>query len=245
MYTSLTRDYYGNSDFYNFGYWLDDTNSAKDAAENLVDKLLSLAPSRQGPILDVACGMGATTRHLARSFDPSDVVGINISEKQLKTATANAPRSHFAAMDAAKLAFPDSSFGTVICVEAAFHFKTRERFVLEAHRVLKSGGSLVLSDILVHRKPLGIGKKSGVPENLVDNLADYKAVFQRAGYKNIEVIDATEACWKSFHRHMRRWGWAKLRSGEMSIPAYLAGSAVWTLVDFSTKNYLLVSATKD
>ena len=40
-------------------------------------------------------------------------------------------------MDATELDFRDNSFDSIICVEAAFHFDTREKFVREAYRVLK------------------------------------------------------------------------------------------------------------
>jgi hypothetical protein len=35
----------------------------------------------------------------------------------------------------AELNFPDNSFNSVICVEAALHFNTREKFLREAWRV--------------------------------------------------------------------------------------------------------------
>jgi ubiquinone/menaquinone biosynthesis C-methylase UbiE len=46
-------------------------------------KLLAFVPEKQGTILDVARGKGATTRHLLKYFKPENVTGINISEKQL------------------------------------------------------------------------------------------------------------------------------------------------------------------
>ena len=121
----LSQEYYGHSDFYNWGYWRGDTRTQKEASETLVDVLLDLLPNKQGTILDVACGMGATTRRLLQHYDPTQVVGVNLSEAQLQRAQQNAPGVQFLLMNATELCFPDATFDSIICVEAAFHFDTR------------------------------------------------------------------------------------------------------------------------
>src|SRR5262249_18609544 len=107
IYNPQIREYYSQSDFFNFGYWREDTIHPKEACENLLEKLLASIPERQGSILDVACGLGATTAHLLRYYRPSDVVGINISHKQLETCKVNAPGCTFLQMDAAQLGFDE------------------------------------------------------------------------------------------------------------------------------------------
>ena len=148
MFTPGAHRRYGGSDFHNFGYWDQATTTLQDACENLMEELLAFIPDKEGAILDVACGKGATSRYLLNFYNPKDVTGINISEKQLERCRVNAPGCNFYLMNATELAFPDQSFNNIICVEAAFHFSTREKFLHEASRVLKPGGGLVLSDIL-------------------------------------------------------------------------------------------------
>jgi MPBQ/MSBQ methyltransferase len=87
----LLREYFGFTDFLNFGYWLEGTPNQKEACENLMERLLAFIPEKKGSVLDVACGLGATTRYVLRYYGPSDVVGINIAEAQLRTSRVNAP----------------------------------------------------------------------------------------------------------------------------------------------------------
>lgn len=245
MYWNLLDDYYGQSGFFNFGYWLEDTQSQPEACENLMEKLLEFIPEKKGAILDVACGMGASTRHLLRYNDASDVVGINISAKQLETCRSNAPGCEFILMDAATLEFPDGRFDNIVCVESAFYFDTRERFVNEAYRVLKPGGHLVLSDILHTKLPWS--PKIVIKENHVDNLEAYKEIYVRAGFQDVQIIDATKESWKGFRRGLLRCIRGKLFARE--IGARDLGELALqflriALLSIGLKHYLLVSARK-
>jgi cyclopropane fatty-acyl-phospholipid synthase-like methyltransferase len=85
MYADHCDEYYDCSGFHNFGYWTGDTRDQREASENLVDRLVAMLPYRNGTILDVACGMGASSKRLLRQYQPRDVIGANISDKQLAT----------------------------------------------------------------------------------------------------------------------------------------------------------------
>lgn len=243
------REYYGDSGFYNFGYWEAKTSSQREASEALVDQLLDRIPRKTGRILDVACGVGGSTRHLQHSYPPDMITAINISERQIAEARKRAPDCHFHCMDATRLDFPDAHFDAVICVEAAFHFETRDAFLGEAFRVLKSGGSLVLSDMIFRRFIEPLGPPLQVPRaNLVRDIATYRKRLGAAGFEKIEVKDATLAVMGGFRRHLVRWPVAERRNGHMKLSESLAASLVCRLVagyfGSATKFYLLVSAQK-
>jgi SAM-dependent methyltransferase len=51
--------------------------------------------------------------------------------------------------DACALPFGDGEFDVVMAVECIFHFPSRRRFFKEARRVLRTGGTLVVSDFVV------------------------------------------------------------------------------------------------
>jgi cyclopropane fatty-acyl-phospholipid synthase-like methyltransferase len=115
------------SDFYNYRVFEKGLKTYQEACENLMERLLSFIPQKRGNILDVACGKGASSRHLLRCY--ADVTGINISERQLEKCRVVAPNVKFIQMNATALNFDNESFDDVICVEAAFHFETRARFL--------------------------------------------------------------------------------------------------------------------
>lgn len=250
MKSSKQRRYYGGSGFYNFGYWATGAASQREASEALVDTLLARLPGKGGAILDVACGLGASTRHLLLSYPPQAVTAINISAAQVATARQNAPGATVLQMDAVKLDFADESFDAVICVEAAFHFDTRAAFLAEAHRVLKPGGALVLSDILFRRLfASGVSDRLGVPKaNLVADIPSYKAQFDALGFTDIAVEDATDQCLGGFRRSLVAWPGSEYRKGAMSFTTSLASAAVCRLIagyfGAVSKSYLLVSARK-
>lgn len=188
------------SQFMNFGYWYCGTRDLSVAQSNLMEKIISGIVNRSGRILDVACGTGATTLHIKKYWNLDRVFGINISEKQLSVCLSNSGCRNFAVMDAGAIGFADGSFDNVICVEAAFHFRTREAFLRDCVRMLTKGGVLALSDILWHPRGHEL-MPTWLPENFVATLSEYRILFLNAGFSSVEVIDITEEGWKSYVRH--------------------------------------------
>lgn len=247
MYRPSVQEYYGQSGFFNFGYWLQDTQNQNEACENLMARLLAFVPKTEGAILDVACGTGGSTRRLLDHFAGSDVVGINISLKQLETSRTNVPDCSFIRMDAARLALKDGRFNVAVCVESAFHFDTRDEFLREACRVLKPGGRLVLSDILTAR--IAVRRSGLLPKaNRVNNLESYRNAYLKAGFQEVEVVDATNETWRPFRQRLMRSLWQKFLSREMGVVTFgrvLIRVLVFvTLLSVTIQHYVLVSAKK-
>jgi MPBQ/MSBQ methyltransferase len=234
-------DYMG--EFLNYGYWDENTSDQKIACENLIEKLLGLIPDKTGNILDVACGKGGSSRYMMKYYSPQNITGINISERQIQAARLNAPGCNFLVMSATDLAFPDASFHNVICVEAAFHFDTREQFLKEAHRVLKPGGTLVLSDILMNMEAEK-RRKFRTEKNYIKDPEEYGKVLQKAGFNGTEVIDCTDLCWAGYFWNVVIYTHSKYFSQEINLNFLKAMLDRTYQVGQDIEYYLLAAARK-
>ncbi len=172
--------------FWNYGLWDSRTTEPGQASEQLMEYLLAKLPPNPGRILDVAFGKGESTRRLCRSFGEQNVVGINVAGDQLDAAHKRGVRCEMHVMDAARMQFEPGSFDAILCIEAAFHFRTRADFLEQAHSILRPGGCLVMSDMLL-RSGYGLSPEVFPLENQVQSLEEYRAVFTDAGFADGSV----------------------------------------------------------
>lgn len=142
----------------NYGYWTRPGLSMADAAEamaGLVAGAAGLGP--QDEVLEVGCGYGACAVRYASCFGPKKIIGIDITPTRIEHGREYVEQCGLSQTidlrlgDATRLDFPDASFDKLIAVECAFHFDTRRDFLREAGRVLRPGGTLVVTDLIPKR----------------------------------------------------------------------------------------------
>jgi len=143
----------------NLGMWDGDggdPGEAEAAVRRLVERIAAALPTG-GDVLDVGNGLAAQDPVIAQVARPRSLTAVNITWSQLEAGRDRLGEAHARAVcaDACRLPFADASFDGVISVEAAFHFSSRERFLLEAFRVLRPGGVLTMSDVPTMRRPQG------------------------------------------------------------------------------------------
>jgi cytochrome P450/SAM-dependent methyltransferase len=243
---SVMRSFYGESLFYNVGFRHSPLEEQAVASRRLLDLLLSWVPEPPAEVLDVACGLGATSRATKMKWSSASVTGINISATQIDHAHQNAPQCSFLQMDATSLDFPDGTFDLILCVEAAFHFNSRRDFLREAFRTLKKGGTLLLADILFHDIP-GAEKVAVWPVNRINRVADmseYLALLVENGFAIQKHMEGVDPCWKSWCMSLREWTISKHREGMSDAKSLESRLASLDSLSQVVKSYPLVCVVK-
>ncbi|MFQ5774257.1 MAG: class I SAM-dependent methyltransferase [Kiloniellaceae bacterium] len=104
-------------------------------------------------VLDVGCGIGGPSRHLAAAFG-CRVTGLDLTEEFCRVAQMLAERTGLGDRvtyrhgDALAMPFEKASFDVVWTQHAAMNIADKATLYAEMHRVLKPGGRLALYDIL-------------------------------------------------------------------------------------------------
>lgn len=211
----VISQYYERSNFRIFGYWQKDTDRVKQACENLMEEILSYIPEKKGKILDLACGYGATTEYLLKYYLADVIMGICLEKEELDKAKGNVQKIKFLRSSIPQLKQPDNSFETIINVERLSECRTGIEWLREAVRVLKPGGYLICSEILSTNSISPWKKKNGWKNSPMTTANDFKELLESLGLKEVKVYDATQECWKLFHKNLLSFLWEKLLKNEI------------------------------
>lgn len=129
------------------GLWEAD-ESPRQAQLQLTERLANLAGVTAGQqLLDIGCGMGASSIHLARTRG-CQCLGVTISAMQRHWASISARRfgvarrARFRCADAEQIELPQSFYDVLWSIECTEHLFDKPRFFQRAASWLKPGGTM-------------------------------------------------------------------------------------------------------
>jgi SAM-dependent methyltransferase len=195
---SVTRDVPETDLLTGYARWsatYDDTGNPVVVAEErgmrpLLDEL-------DGRILDVGCGTGRHTTYLADRGD--DVVGVDQSPEMLARAVAKHDVSELCQAVLTELPFADGTFDAALCALVLAHFPDLDGPITELTRVVRGGGTILISDL--HPLLVALGghaaysdseERWGVIRNYIHQHSDYLGVFRAL---DLEVEECLEPVW--------------------------------------------------
>jgi ubiquinone/menaquinone biosynthesis C-methylase UbiE len=116
--------------------------------ERVAARLADVAAPKKGEhVLDVGTGTGLVAHLVAPRVSPGSVIGIDLSDQMLALARSKRAKNvQFLGMAAERLVFKPETFDLVTMGEALAYLADPTDALAEAHRVLRPGGRLAVSN---------------------------------------------------------------------------------------------------
>ena len=116
--------------------------------ERVAARLVDVASPQKGEqVLDVGTGTGLVAHLVAPRVSPGSVIGIDLSDNMLALARSKKSKNvQFLGMAAERLVFKPETFDLVTMGETLAYVSDPTDALAEAHRVLRAGGRLAVSN---------------------------------------------------------------------------------------------------
>ncbi len=123
-------------------------------------RLMRLARSKAGRVLEIGCGQGVGAHIIYESLSPEQYVGIDLDPRMISRAKRRAgtlPNATFVEGDVSNLELPDGRFDLVMNFAILHHVPDWRKALGEVHRTLKVGGEFLFEDLPFETWERGIG----------------------------------------------------------------------------------------
>lgn len=231
------------------GLWLSGTETAEEAVLALVDRVAGMARIKaDDAVCDIGCGYGATARHLASNLG-ARVTALTITPAQYQYALAvdsGGDNPAYLLRDWLENNLASQSFDAAIAIESMSHMIDKRRALMEAARVLKPGGRLVLcvwlaadipSDWAARHLLEPICREGHLP-GLASEM-DYRGLLQDTGFEIDEFADVSRNVRRTWAICIRRALTAAVV--EPSLRRFLLNSKMRNRVFFRAMFRILVA----
>jgi cyclopropane fatty-acyl-phospholipid synthase-like methyltransferase len=238
----LIEQYYGQSGFRHCGLWGQNTETPKDACQNMMEELFSFIGEPPERVLEIGCGQGATSRAILDKYPGTFLLGLTRHKRELGIFQKNVPGARCRVVKHPKFKFKIGRFDCVISVEGFVAWPRRKKAFAEILRILKPGGRFLFSDVIFDCDLLA-GKQKTAIKNIADSPQDYFDFLTKYGFGDVDIRDKTKSCWIRFHRHSRTDFGLKLASGQIGDELYKKILDDLPMGVLPVKNYLIGSAS--
>lgn len=195
---------YRGCGFHHYGFWKYDTPDLQAACLSLMDEILALVQNKSGKVLDLFCGTGASTAHMARALPFASVLGVHGRFGAVRRNRKAWPSVSFC------WGFPgfwkrwENSMDLVVCVRGLHSAPRRDRIWRMAWHVLRPGGQFVgfehFPRVVKERHGISVWKKYVHFQSTLQ----FKEKLERVGFSRTSVHEVTEATCKRFSEYVGR-----------------------------------------
>ena len=165
-----------------------------------VDRVLEGLDLSGRDVLDIGCGSGGVTLHLARAHQAGRVTGFDVEAPVIAAASTRAraeglgDRVQFVQAPPGPLPFSDASFDVVFSKDAMIHVPDKEALFAEVYRVLRPGGLFAASDWVISHDgtPSPEMRAYLAAEGLSFGMASparYRAAMAAAGFQDVTTVN--------------------------------------------------------
>ena len=163
---------------------------------------LAIASLKKGDVvLDLGSGAGFDSFLASRQVgDTGRVIGVDMTDEMLKKAKENAAKGNYKNVEFRKgdiedMPVDDDSIDVIISNCVINLAPDKEKVFKEAYRVLKPGGKLMISDVVLSKElPEELKEDEGLFTGCVGGAIlkqDYLKLLEEAGFSKVEIFKET------------------------------------------------------